>query len=535
MTSPAVLVAGAGPVGLTMAAELLRHGLSVRLVERSPERDPWSSALIVWQRTLELLEPLGAADSIMTHGTPIRRVRLFSDARELVTLRLAMNDCRFREPVLIPQDEVEVALEAALGRQGGRIERGCELIDFMDRGDKIEAMIQRADGSAEHVAADWLVGCDGVHSLVRQRLGLEFTSRPITTRWVTGDVLIDGADNDDEAQFHWHPLGLLTLIPIRQGRWRVLFDGGSVNAGDRPRDPTLDDLQVAVALRGLKLQLSDPTRLTAFVARDAKVDRYGAGRIFIAGGAAHTHGPAGGQGVNTGLQDALNLAWKLAAAHRGGDAELLLGSYTYERAAVAAQVLAQTGRIMRVSALRSQMLRMIRNTAARLVGSRGSVRRQIARRFSELSIAYAGSPLNLDGRDIPRDALRPGDRVPESILRRADGAALPLAELFRDGKPWLFALTGDGPPLVPPPVLFGIDLRIAWVGARQPAERPDGIGLSDPEGFLHRAVCADDGGTRFLLVRPDRHVMANVAASRFDELAALARRVFATVGDAARR
>jgi 2-polyprenyl-6-methoxyphenol hydroxylase-like FAD-dependent oxidoreductase len=529
--APKVLVVGAGPVGLTMAAELRRLGIAARLIERAADRSPGSKALVVWQRTLEQLDPLGVSDSILAHGAPARRIRVLGDTRELLAIRLAMNDCLYREPVLIPQGEVETALEAALGRQGGRIERGCALIDFADRGDKVDAMIQRADGSVEHVAVDWLVGCDGADSLVRQRLGIAFATAPAARRWVMGDVVIDNKTEADEAQFHWHRRGYLALVPIRQGRWRIVVDGGAIaDDGRQPPEPTLEELQRAIGERGLPHHISDPTWLTAMVVREARVDRYYKGRVLLAGDAAHVHGPVGSQGMNAGLQDALNLAWKLDLACRGGDADLLLDSYTHERSAVADYVLAISRRLLRVSGMRNRLLRATRNGAVRLLGRTGKFRQRIARRFSALGTAYRDSPLNLDPQGIPRGALRPGERLPESMLRRADGNPMPLAELFRAGRPWLLALVGDRMPegLGTLVAIDGLDVEVAWVGATQLPGRTDGVALSDPDGGLYRAAGAAGDATRLLLVRPDRHVMANVAANRAADLTKLARRVFAT-------
>ena len=220
---------------------------------------------------------------------------------------------------MIPQSETERILEERLAAHGVTVERSVELTSFTDKGSSVEATLKKANGETETLTADWLVGCDGAHSTVRHGLGLRL--RGHDAREPTGpsrDGPIAGLEPKDRLHIFWHRDGILAFFPIVGDRWRVIADLGPATGGERHADPTLEEINALLAHRGASiLAMSDPIWLAAFRINERKVKDYRKGRVFLAGDAAHIHSPAGGQGMNTGMQDAFNLAWKLALVIKG--------------------------------------------------------------------------------------------------------------------------------------------------------------------------------------------------------------------------
>jgi 2-polyprenyl-6-methoxyphenol hydroxylase-like FAD-dependent oxidoreductase len=335
-----ILVAGAGPVGLTMAAELARYGLSVRIADKSPARTDKSKALVVWSRTLELLDCAGAAAAFLSAGYRVSAVNIVAGSNVVGHFTLDGVPTPHPYALMLPQSETERLLEEHLSGLGVRVERTVELTKFVEGGDRVVSTLRRADGSEETVESSWLIGCDGPHSLVRHQLGLEFHGDTLVSDWILADVNLDGGAKPDAVEIYWHADGVLAIFPIARDRFRVIADFGAANAAAR-MDPTLEEVQEVLDRRGPGgIRVSSPRWLAAFRINERKVMRYRVGRAFLAGDAAHIHSPAGGQGMNTGMQDAFNLAWKLALVCRGeGRPEPLLDSYSAERSAIGDVVL----------------------------------------------------------------------------------------------------------------------------------------------------------------------------------------------------
>jgi len=421
------LVVGAGPVGLTMAAELTRHGLRCRLIEKSATPSDKSKALVLWPRTLELLAGAGAVDPFLASGMRIVRAGLFGAGEHLAELRFDRVASPYPFALMIPQSETERLLAQHASRLGVTVERDSELLDFAADAGGVSARVRRG-GRDESLRAGWLLGCDGAHSTVRHRVGVEFAGAPEPNDWMLADVRIDGPIASDEVRIDWHAAGILAFFPITPGRFRVVADCGPAAPTDRPRDPTLADVQRMVDVRGpAGLVVHDPVWLAGFRINERKVADYRAGRVFLAGDAAHIHSPAGGQGMNTGMQDAFNLGWKLGLVHAGrARAEVLLDSYSAERSAVGDEVLRNAGTMTRVATLRSPTAQHLRNALLPALASLGFVQTRLRDTFTELAIHYRQSPLARDERS-PLVRLRApvvaGDRAPDAALVEARSGA----------------------------------------------------------------------------------------------------------------
>jgi len=389
--TPQVLIVGAGPVGLTMAAELARYGVAVRIVDKAARRTDKSKALVLWSRTLELLDRAGCAGAFVAVGLKAEAVNIIAENKVVGRIGFAGVDSAYPYALMLAQSETERLLEAHLGSLGISVERQVEVVGFTDSGAGVMTTLQHPDGRREALEAAWLVGCDGAHSTVRHTLGLAFQGDTLKSDWLLADIHLAGMRLPaTELAMYWHEDGVPAMFPVSAGRYRVIADiGGS--EGAHPADPTLDQIQAVVDRRGPDgLVVSDPVWLSAFRINERKVAEYRSGRVFVAGDAAHVHSPAGGQGMNTGMQDAFNLAWKLALVCRGAcSADKLLDSYSIERSAVGAHVLAAAGRLTSVAVMKNHTAQMVRNLLGGFLLGLGPVRRAVVDQMMEVSVGYA--------------------------------------------------------------------------------------------------------------------------------------------------
>jgi 2-polyprenyl-6-methoxyphenol hydroxylase-like FAD-dependent oxidoreductase len=417
MAKLTALVAGAGPVGLTMAAELARRGISCRIVEKEQARTELSKALVVWPRTLELLRFAGAEGGFLETGRKITSARLYAGKRRLATIGFESITTPYPFALFVPQSETERLLEENLARLGVKVERGVELTNFTSGADGVTARLRRADGKTESVDADYLLGCDGAHSTVRHKLGFAFDGVSEQGVWMLGDVKLRNHPDPGELLLFWHGAGVLAIFPMREGRYRIIADWGSGLQPGKNVPATLAQIQMFVDQRGPGGMVAfDPTWLSFFAINERKVKDYRKGRVFLLGDAAHIHSPAGGQGMNTGMQDAFNLGWKLALAATGKAPEALLDSYASERGDVGAMVLRNATRLTHIATIRNRPARAARNLAAWLLMKLPKFRRAFAAVMTELNIAYPESALSRKGKGAPKSGLRPGDRAPDADL-----------------------------------------------------------------------------------------------------------------------
>jgi 2-polyprenyl-6-methoxyphenol hydroxylase-like FAD-dependent oxidoreductase len=405
-----VLIVGGGPVGMTMASELARYGVAIRIIDQAAERTDKSKALVLWSRTLELLDRGGGSAPFIEAGFKAEAVNLV--AGDKVIGRVAMDSVESPYPygLMLPQSDTERLLEQRLGEQGVAVERRIELVTFTQRDDGVEALLQHADGRKETVSARWLIGCDGAHSAVRHTLGAPFTGETMDSDWILADVYMTGYPYpDSEASVYWHRDGAFVIFPISPGRYRVLADLPPSGA-EYPPAPTLEEAQAIIDRRGPSgMKAFDPIWLAGFRINGRKVSQYRWSRVFLAGDAAHVHSPAGGQGMNTGMQDAFNLAWKLALVVRGAGREGLLDSYSPERSHVGDEVLKSAGRLTAVGTMRNPVAQAVRNFVGHVIFGLAPVQHAFADTMTEVTIGYPKSPLN--GPSQGGTGPQPGQRV----------------------------------------------------------------------------------------------------------------------------
>jgi 2-polyprenyl-6-methoxyphenol hydroxylase-like FAD-dependent oxidoreductase len=377
-----VVIVGAGPVGLTLASTLAARGVVPVLIDRLSEGENTSRAAVVHARTLEVLEELGVTDELRTAGVIVPRFTIRDRDRVLLTLRFDGLPTRYPYTLMVPQNITESILLRRLRGLGGRVDRPFTVTALEQNADGV-TVTAVADGAApETVRAQYVVGADGMHSTVREKAGIGFWGGSYDESFALADVRMTWRLPGDEVVLFLSPAGLVVVAPLPGGRHRIV-----ATLAEAPEHPSRDDVQRLLDARG---PVADPARIqevfwsSRFRVNHRIADRFRAGRIVLAGDAAHVHSPAGGQGMNTGIQDAVVLGHALAAILSGAAGEHALDEYEMARHPVARRVVSLTDRLTRVATLRGHGRRAVRNAALRLAGRIPSFRLGLATELAEL-------------------------------------------------------------------------------------------------------------------------------------------------------
>ncbi|MBO3740997.1 FAD-dependent oxidoreductase [Actinoplanes flavus] len=395
-----VAIIGAGPTGLLLAGDLATAGVPVTVFERRSETSNLTRAFGVHARTLELLDARGLADDLVAEGARVRRLRLF-DGIELDLSRLPS---RFPYLLITPQYRVEQALAERARKAGAEFREGARLTGLRQDADLVT--LEFEDGGT--VTADYVVGADGLHSTVRQSLGLPFPGKAVLTSIMLADVRL-ATPPEDVLAVDAVGDAFAMVAPFGDGWYRIFAWNRDNQVGDRT-PVTLDEIRaVTRRVHGTDFGITETRWMSRFHSDERQAPRYRVGRVFLAGDAAHVHSPAGGQGMNTGLQDAANLSWKLAAAVRGRAPEGLLDTYQSERHPVGRLVLRSSGTLIRAAMIRSAVGRRVRDTLGRILLGLPPVTRRAAGIISGVGISYPGAPRAADV------TLRDGQRLYEAL------------------------------------------------------------------------------------------------------------------------
>ena len=429
------LIVGAGPTGLTLAAGLARFGVRFRLIDRAMDRVHESRALGVQARSLEVLQTLGLGEVLVRRGNTSARLVIHLDTRRVAEARLGefgVTDTRFPFILFVSQAETEAVLGNHLASVGVVIERGVELLDGVPEPDCVRCLLRHPGGKEEQVRTRYLAGCDGAHSTVRKRAGISFEGDAYLQDFMLGDVEVGGLL--ERAALHSFALrrGVAMFFPLGSPTtWRVIAAAGghamaaSHDTGEPDAsDLSLEELQKVVDdATGGGLILRDPAWLSHFRLHHRQAAHYRAGRMFLAGDAAHIHSPVGAQGMNTGIQDAWNLAWKLALVARGTAVDGLLDSYEAERWPVGRRLLRYTDRAFTVftraisgGRLATWLRRVVVARVLPRIFASSRLRAYLFHLVSQLGIRYRNSPAVTEGE--PRLGVGPkaGDRFPDAKI-----------------------------------------------------------------------------------------------------------------------
>ncbi len=520
---PEVLVVGAGPVGMTAAAELARHGVRVRIVDKRAGPVEHSQALGVQVRTQEVLRAMGIVDEFLAAGFPLERVSVRAFGRRLGVMHPGGIDSPHPVPLAVGQQITERLLVEHLLRLGVTVERQVEAVDFdPDESGVGVTLWHQADGKREEIIrVPWLVDCEGSGSKARDVARIPFEGARYTgEEFVMADVHVEWSFPHGSLYAFIEKDSTLACFPFdAHGHYRVLCVRDEADPDNR-ESPTLAEMQdITRTLTGDPgLRLSEPQWLCRFRTQHRIASRFRAGRIFLAGDAAHVHVPIGGQGMNYGMQDAFNLAWKLAAVIRGhARPEPLLDSYDQERHTVAAALLEGTDASFRTmvhpNALTEFTMKFIAPIALGWEAVQGRMRTSLA----EVNVAYASSPLVEDRRG--GHGLAAGHRAADAlVVRLPEQETIHLMDLFSQPDGWtLLLLAGENSP-EPADTLVRIAAAVAKdhslsvrtylvllaPEAVQPSKRNQPTVLLDREHSVHEKYGAL--APCMYLVRPDGYV-----------------------------
>ncbi|MBV8099993.1 MAG: FAD-dependent monooxygenase [Verrucomicrobia bacterium] len=438
-----VLVVGAGPTGLTAALELVRRDVAVRVIEKRSERQLISKALVVQARTLEIMDIAGLAGTFVRRGYPAPGLNVSLGLGKQVAIELEKLDTRFPYLLVLPQNDTEEILESGFKQAGGSVERDIELIgiDQTDR-DGVFSKLRLPDGREKSVRSQYLIGCDGAHSTVRQTLNLPFEGKQHEAIVFLADVKLNAEFVKSRITNFTSRRGFVSILPFLGEYARIFAVDFTKQNADESDELDLSDLQETVdAIVSMKLTLSEPRWITRFCSPSRQVPVARVGNVFLAGDAAHAHSPAGGQGMNAGMQDAFNLGWKLAMVLRKEAPSELLASYDGERHSVDARIQRQTDLMFETFLLRNPLLKAARDIAAAALVHRKLLQRKLAGDLSNVSINYRHTKESRASRSskLARNAIQAGDRVPDVDLWATEQPDLRLYELLREGGYGLFA------------------------------------------------------------------------------------------------
>ncbi|WP_175695590.1 FAD-dependent monooxygenase [Burkholderia ambifaria] len=417
---PPVLIVGAGPTGLAAAMSLARARVPVRIIDRLTTPAPYSRAIGIQARTLEMLEQHRAVEPFLVLGHRAHAAALHAGGR--VIARLDFDPLQTRYPYLLFLDQsiTEQLLAEHLAGLGVTVERGVTLTACDAGGTSLDVTIRGADGREQSFAPSYLIAADGAHSTVRHLLGLGFAGQAFEQTFLLADFSAIPDWPEEEIHLFTTPDGIAGLFPMGGGRYRLVADRPPGDASPDAPPPSLAQCEAIVRARvGASIAPSDLAWSSYFRLHSRMVARLRHGRVFFAGDAAHVHSPAGAQGMNTGMQEVFNLGWKLARVLGGGTPERLLDTYHAERHPIERDVLRQTGLVTQIVEADHGAMKLLRDHVVPLLATFGPVRDAVRRTVSELGVQYRKSPLTLER--VLDGGPRAGERAPDALVHVVDG------------------------------------------------------------------------------------------------------------------
>lgn len=451
-----VLIAGAGPTGLTMASELVRRGITPRIIDKAPVPTDKSRAFAIHPRTLELFDNMGIVDEVLSQGNACNAFDMFNRGEPLAHVSFENLESKYPFVVMLAQSDTERILTRHLNSFGIEIERENEITGINQSEDSVTAGIKLKNGIVEQLRCRYIAGCDGAHSSVRHLLNLPFKGAPYPNYWLLADCSIDWKYPVFHLSIFIHPAGVTAYFPLRPDRGRLMFELEGAPIDEELPPPTIDDVYRLLKQREIDFHsVTDPNWLTYFKLHHRMVDRYGYGRVFLSGDSAHIHSPIGGQGMNTGIQDAYNLAWKLALVLQGKSPASILDSYNIERGKVGKKVVGLTDAATNIATIHNPVLAAIRNKMVGMLSKLEPVQEKILNTLTQIEYHYKESPIVeerwFESREAPGylgldHDLKAGERIKDYEL---DGTGAKestgLYDLLKGGEHELLIFPGKVP------------------------------------------------------------------------------------------
>jgi 2-polyprenyl-6-methoxyphenol hydroxylase-like FAD-dependent oxidoreductase len=500
--NPAVVIVGAGPVGLIAACELARRGVDIRIIDKLEKPTTESRAIAIHARSCDMLDRMGILDDLSATGVKSTGMNMFASGKKMFRVPLEGVASAFPYTLITAQTETERVLTEHLIALGVSVDRGVALTGLTQDDDAVHLVLQRADGTTEQVDTSWVIGTDGGHSSVRHLVGTKLHGSFKGERFILGDVEVDPCFDNTNMYTYFHSDGPVVTLPMIGDRVRFLAQIHDTPGAPLNLNPTTEQLQKIIDERIGGVTITTSHWVTCFEIHHGQVPEYRWGRVFLAGDAAHIHSPAGGQGMNTGMQDAFNLCWKLAMVIKGDGGDSLLDSYDAERRPIGKSVIDFTSTLTKVGTLKG-LARVARNAAIRVIGHIPPALRFMASNITETNIAYEGSPAVLAA--TPRHPkVAPGQHVPhidDPDLDKQLGAA---GGSNHTGHTVLTVAGNVAAPAAGP--AGQTQVLIAADGA--PVGGYDVV-VADPDGLVAKRFGLAEGGR--VVVRPDGYLGAVTA------------------------
>ncbi|WP_328943737.1 FAD-dependent monooxygenase [Streptomyces sp. NBC_00250] len=510
-----VLVVGAGPVGLVVACELLQQGIPVRVVDAGRGHTAHSRANVIWPRNLELLDRIGVTEELLDTGHRLAGTAFYSRGRHLATAWMSkLPDSPYPFALTLSQNDTEGVLRRRLAALGGTVEQGVRLTALDNAADGPAVKLEHEDGRTEELEPSWLVGADGAHSTVRKELGIGYDGPPVDVSFAITDARLTTTLSEDLSHYCYAPSGAMVLGPMGGGVHRIALNVphdayGEDNPPPREMFQQVVDDRAAGRSRVEELLWSGSFRVRVRIA-----SAFRSGRCFLAGDAAHVISPAGGQGMNTGMQDAFNLAWKLSGVLRGEFGEPILDSYDSERRAVSHEVARSTALLTKAGLVNTPAKVALRDAAFTAADRTGLFQRRFAPQLSQTAVSYDGDrhprmPLRVSSGPVASGPVASGPVTGSGPGAGGSGEAAPVAPRLDSGG-W-------------PTIDRDRHTVLLWPGTRTPPadwqrtrdrvrrELPDGTPVLDLTRAVPRGLARALGpGPAVAVVRPDGHLLARV-------------------------
>lgn len=406
-----VLIIGAGPTGLLMACELARQGVAFRIIDKTPKPTLASNAVWVQPRTIEIFDLLGIASPFVKLGHHCNGIHLHSHGK--LSIHVPLNQIKSKYPyiLMLPQSETERVLNEHLATFKCHVERPLELIKMQQNEDSVTATIRHENGQVEEITSDWLIGCDGANSFVREQCKIYFPGEDLPEQFVVADAQMDSFHAHNEIHLFFDKKTLFIASPLGKNKYRILANLHQ----SHPRKFFIEkEIREIVAERTYgSYNVHSVSWIMPFWIHSKAVSHMQKGRIFLAGDAAHIHSPAGGQGMNAGMQDSYNLAWKLALVIKHKAKPALLDTYQIERQPVIKELVNETEYLTKMALFDNHFLSKLNKFHHKLLKGKKKIIPKIANQITQLTVQYKQSPIIKYNDKSIKKKLKPGLHAPD--------------------------------------------------------------------------------------------------------------------------